>query len=160
MSKKQLAIVLDGVVQSAPVLREPITGGRGQIDMGSSGDRKKNMEEAKIIAMTLRSGALPAELEILEERSVGPTLGKDSIEKGQFAGLVGGLMVFLFMLFLLSGLWTAGQLRTGLQSSYDTGCFDLTSSHSHPSGGGRHHIDHRYGRRCQCDYLRENQRGT
>ncbi len=96
--KKQLAIVLDGVVKTAPNLREPITGGRGQIDMGGTADRKKNMEEAKITAMVLRSGALPAELEPLEERTVGPTLGKDSIEKGKFAGLIGGFLVFLFML--------------------------------------------------------------
>jgi preprotein translocase subunit SecD len=95
--KKQMAIVLDGVVQSAPNLREPITGGRGSIDMGGS-DRQKVMDEATLTAMVLRSGALPAELEQLEERTVGPTLGKDSIEKGKFAGLIGGLLVFIFMI--------------------------------------------------------------
>jgi preprotein translocase subunit SecD len=96
--KKQLAIVLDGIVQTAPNLREPITGGRGQIEMGSSGDRQKTIDDANLTAMVLRSGALPAELEQLEERTVGPTLGKDSIDKGKFAGLIGGLLVFLFML--------------------------------------------------------------
>ena len=96
--KKLLAIVLDGVVQTAPTLREAITGGRGQIELGGTGDRQKNMEEANITAMVLRSGALPAELEQLEERTVGPTLGKDSIDKGKFAGLVGGILVFFFML--------------------------------------------------------------
>ncbi len=96
--KKQLAIVLDGVLQSAPNLREPITGGRGQIELGGTGDRQKAMDEANILAMVLRSGALPAELEPLEERTVGPTLGKDSIEKGKFAGLIGGILVFFFML--------------------------------------------------------------
>ena len=96
--KKLLAIVLDGVVQTAPNLREPITGGRGQIEMGSSGDRQKTIKDAELTAMVLRSGALPAELEQLEERTVGPTLGKDSIDKGKFAGLIGGVLVFIFML--------------------------------------------------------------
>ena len=95
---KLMAIVLDGVVQSAPRLKEPITGGRGSIEMGASGDRQKAMDEANITAMVLRSGALPADLEQLEERTVGPTLGQDSIEKGKFAGLIGGLLVFLFMI--------------------------------------------------------------
>lgn len=96
--KKLLAIVLDGVVQTAPNLREPITGGRGQIEMGGTGDRQKTMNDANLTAMVLRSGALPAELEQLEERTVGPTLGKDSIDKGKFAGLVGAVLVFVFML--------------------------------------------------------------
>ncbi len=94
--KKLMAIVLDGVVQTAPNLKEPITGGRGSIELGS-GDRQKMMDDANLTAMVLRSGALPAELEQLEERTVGPTLGKDSIDKGKFAGLVGALMVFVFM---------------------------------------------------------------
>ncbi len=96
--KKQMAIVLDGVVQSAPRLKEPITGGRGSIEMSGTGDRQKTMDDANLTAMVLRSGALPAELEQLEERTVGPTLGKDSIEKGKFAGLIGGLLVFVFMI--------------------------------------------------------------
>ena len=112
--KKQLAIVLDGVVQTAPNLREPITGGRGQIEMGSNtGDRKKTMDEAKVTAMVLRSGALPAELEPLEERTVGPTLGKDSIEKGKFAGLIGGFLVFLFMLIYYRAYGLLANLALG-----------------------------------------------
>lgn len=96
--KKLMAIVLDGVVQTAPVLKEPITGGRGSIEMNSTGDRQKTLDDANITAMVLRSGALPAELEQLEERTVGPTLGKDSIEKGKFAGMIGGILVFIFMI--------------------------------------------------------------
>ncbi|MCB0378457.1 MAG: protein translocase subunit SecD [Bdellovibrionales bacterium] len=96
--KQLLAIVLDGVVQTAPNLREPITGGRGQIEMGGGGDRQKRIDDANLTAMVLRSGALPAELEQLEERTVGPTLGHDSIEKGKKAGLIGAVLVFLFML--------------------------------------------------------------
>ncbi len=96
--EKLMAIVLDGVVQSAPRLTEPITGGRGSIEMNSSGDRQKVMDDANLTAMVLRSGALPANLEQLEERTVGPTLGKDSIEKGKFAGLIGAVLVFFFMI--------------------------------------------------------------
>jgi preprotein translocase subunit SecD len=112
--KKLLAIVLDGVVQTAPNLREPITGGRGQIEMGRTGDRQKTMDEANITAMVLRSGALPAELEQLEERTVGPTLGKDSIEKGKFAGLIGGALVFLFMLIYYKSYGVLADLALGL----------------------------------------------
>jgi preprotein translocase subunit SecD len=112
--KKLLAIVLDGVVQTAPNLREPITGGRGQIEMGRTGDRQKTMDEANITAMVLRSGALPAELEQLEERTVGPTLGKDSIEKGKFAGLIGGALVFLFMLVYYKSYGVLADLALGL----------------------------------------------
>lgn len=95
---KLMAVVLDGVVQTAPRLKEAITGGRGSIEMGGVGDRQKTLDEANITAMVLRSGALPAELEQLEERTVGPTLGKDSIDKGKFAGLIGAILVFAFML--------------------------------------------------------------
>ena len=101
--KKLLAIVLDGVVRTAPNLREPITGGRGQIEMGSSGDRQKSLDDATDTALVLKSGALPAELEQLEERTVGPTLGKDSIDRGKFAGLIGGVFVLIFMLLYYKG---------------------------------------------------------
>ncbi len=112
--KKLLAIVLDGVVQTAPNLREPITGGRGQIEMGRSGDRQKSIDDANVTAMVLRSGALPAELEQLEERTVGPTLGKDSIERGQFAGLVGAVLVFLFMLIYYKSYGALADLALAL----------------------------------------------
>ncbi|MEM7647213.1 MAG: protein translocase subunit SecD, partial [Pseudomonadota bacterium] len=111
--KKLLAIVLDGVVRTAPNLREPITGGRGQIEMGGQGDRQKSIDDANLTAMVLRSGALPAELEQLEERTVGPTLGKDSIDKGKFAGLIGGLLVFLFMLAYYKAYGVIANLALG-----------------------------------------------
>jgi len=95
--KKLMAVVLDGIVQTAPRLKSPITGGSGIIELGS-GNRDETMKEANLISMVLRSGSLPAELEQLEERTVGPTLGHDSIEKGKFAGLMGALLVFIFML--------------------------------------------------------------
>ncbi len=88
---KRLAIVLDGVVQSAPVIRQAIRGGAARIEgIGS-------LDDAKDLAVILRAGALPAPLRIIEERSVGPTLGKDSIERGTRALVVGFLLVVVFM---------------------------------------------------------------
>lgn len=92
-----MAIVLDKTVKSAPRINEPITGGRGQITLGSGGNRDQTMREAKVISMALRAGALPAALEQLEERTVGPSLGRDAIQKGQTATLIAALAVFLFM---------------------------------------------------------------
>ncbi len=87
------AIILDGKVISAPQIREPILGGTGQIS-GSF-----TVESANDLAVLLRAGALPADLTIVEERTVGPSLGADSIAAGQFASIVAGLLVVGFMLF-------------------------------------------------------------
>ncbi len=92
----QMAIVLDDVVVSAPVLRGRITDS-GQITLGR-GDYQESLAEAQVIATTLRAGSLPANLEQLEERTVGPTLGADSIRKGTIAGIVGGILVLIFMI--------------------------------------------------------------
>jgi len=86
------AIVLDNEVISAPVIREPITAGSGQIS-GSF-----TVQGANDLAILLRAGALPAPLTIIEERTVGPGLGQDSIEKGELAAYVGSIMVIVFML--------------------------------------------------------------
>ena len=94
--KKQMAVILDNVVKSAPVIQERLPGG-GQITLGS-GNYEKMLEEANMIATTLKTGALPAHLQQLEEKTVGPTLGKDSINKGKKAGLIGLFLVMLFML--------------------------------------------------------------
>lgn len=94
-----LAIVLDDVVKSAPSVSEKIDSSSARITLGSSGNYQKTYDEARFIATSLRAGALPAALEQLEERVVGPTLGTDSIEKGKLAGLIGSLLVALFMLF-------------------------------------------------------------
>lgn len=85
------AIVLDNVIISAPEIQEAICGGSGQI----SG--KFTLQEANDLAMLLRAGALPAPLTILEERTVGPSLGADSIAAGEMASLVGLLFVVTFM---------------------------------------------------------------
>src|SRR5690606_38690653 len=84
-------IVLDDKVLSASEIREPILGGSGQIS-GSF-----TVESANNLAMQLRSGALPAKLTVIEERTVGPSLGADSIESGTRAFIVGGLATFILM---------------------------------------------------------------
>jgi preprotein translocase subunit SecD len=88
---QNLAIVLDGKVISAPVIESPIVGGSGIIRGGFT------TEKAQDLALLLRAGALPAPLNVLEERSVGPGLGADSIEAGTTAALVGGGLVVIFM---------------------------------------------------------------
>jgi len=89
---RPFAIVLDNEVISAPVIREPILGGSGQISGNFT------VEQANDLAILLRAGALPAPLTIIEERTVGPGLGQDSIEKGKLASYVGALWVVIFML--------------------------------------------------------------
>ncbi len=98
--KKRLAIVLDGKVNSAPVIQDRISGGRAQIT------GRFTMDEARDLAIVLRAGALPAPVKILEERTVGPSLGRDSIEKGFKSMIIGGLVVVAFMVLYygLSGL--------------------------------------------------------
>ncbi|BCS96137.1 protein translocase subunit SecD [Desulfoluna limicola] len=94
---RRLAIVLDDTVYSAPVIRTKIPGGKAQITGGFT------MEEARVLAIALRAGALPAPVKILEERTVGPTLGADSIRKGVWSMLMGGLVVILFMAVYYKG---------------------------------------------------------
>ena len=94
---KRFAIVLDGEVISAPVIREAITGGSGQISGNFT------FETASDLAVLLRAGALPAPLTILEERSVGPSLGKDSINAGMYAALIAIILVIIYMLVIYGG---------------------------------------------------------
>lgn len=95
---KRMAVVLDKVIKSAPNIREKIPNGRGVIEMGS-GNSQNVLEESQLIATALRAGSLPASLEQLEERTVGPSLGADSIAKGKKAGLIGAVLVLIFMIF-------------------------------------------------------------
>ena len=90
---KRLAIVLDGKVISAPSINEPITSGRGVISGNFS------FQEATDLALLLRSGALPTPLEVVEERTVGPDLGEDSIKSGITSLIVGFILVILFMFY-------------------------------------------------------------
>ncbi len=89
---KRIAIILDDKVISAPNVREPITGGNGSISGNFS------FQEATDLALLLRSGALPTPINIVEERTVGPDLGKDSIESGKISLLVGFILVVFYML--------------------------------------------------------------
>lgn len=95
--KKRLAIVLDNEVKSAPEIREKIAGGDAMIE------GRFTMEEAKDLSIVLKAGALPAPLVVEESRSIGPSLGLDSINKGVFSALLGGLLVAVFMLFYYRG---------------------------------------------------------
>ena len=89
---KPLAILLDNKIISAPNVREPITGGRAQI----SGNF--NIDEVQDLIVKLKAGALPIPVRIIENRIIGPTLGKDSIDKSKFAGLVGLAFILFFMI--------------------------------------------------------------
>ena len=89
---KRLAIILDNKIISAPVIREAITGGNGQISGNFT------FQSATDLALLLRAGALPAPLSIIEERTVGPDLGKDSIDAGTIALIIGFILVNIFML--------------------------------------------------------------
>lgn len=97
---KPIAIVLDGEVLTNPVVQEAITGGRAQI----SGSR--SIEEAEHLAILLRSGSLPVKIEVMENRTVGPTLGQDSKEKSIKAFIIGviGVFVFMILFYRLSGI--------------------------------------------------------
>ncbi len=98
--KKRMAIILDGTVYSAPVIQERISGGNAQIT-GNFSDA-----EARDLAIVLRAGALPVPMDMLQNVSVGPSLGSDSIEAGKMAGIIGTILVVLFMIvyYRLSGV--------------------------------------------------------
>ncbi len=98
--KKRLAIILDRTIYSAPVIQERIGGGNAQISGSFS------MEEAKDLSIVLKAGALPAPLKMLQNVTVGPSLGEDSIAAGTMAGLIGTLAVVVFMIvyYRLSGV--------------------------------------------------------
>jgi preprotein translocase subunit SecD len=88
---KPFAIILDGKVLSAPNIKEPILGGSAQISGNFT------VESANQLAIALRSGALPVDLKVVEERTVGPDLGADSIRKGMIADVVGTLALMVFI---------------------------------------------------------------
>ena len=95
--KKRLAIILDNTVYSAPVIQEKIAGGEARITGNFT------TEEASDLAIALRAGALPAPVKILEERTVGPSLGADSINKGLISVCIGGILVIIFMIIYYKG---------------------------------------------------------
>ncbi|MDX8389008.1 MAG: protein translocase subunit SecD [Mariprofundaceae bacterium] len=88
---ERFAIILEGVVQSAPVIRERISGGTAQITGGFAS------QEARDLSIVLRAGALPAPVKVVEERSIGPSLGQDSVDQGMNSIIIGGILVLIFM---------------------------------------------------------------
>lgn len=116
---RPFAIVLDGEVLSAPVIREPITGGSGQISGSFS------VEETVVLSALLRAGALPAPLTVIEERSVGPDLGSDAIEMGIFTGLVGFALVMVFMVALYGGWGLIANLALAFNIALTFGALSL-----------------------------------
>lgn len=109
-SSKRLAIVLDGKVLSAPTINEPISAGKGVI----SGDY--SVASASELALLLRAGALPAPLHIVEERTVGPNLGSDSIESGKKAAIIGisGVMIIMIWIYGIFGVFANIALIAGI----------------------------------------------
>lgn len=93
---RRLAVILDGNVYSAPVIQAKIGGGSAQITLGGGANFNKTMGEARDLALVLRAGALPVQLDFLEQRTVGPNLGTDSIEKAKLASIVSCVLVFIF----------------------------------------------------------------
>lgn len=101
---RQMAVVLDKVVKTAPNINQKISGGNAVITLGRGGDRQNVLDEAKIIATSLRAGALPVALEQLEERRVGPTLGMDALHKARLAAIIAALLVMIFMIVYYKGM--------------------------------------------------------
>ena len=111
-SGKRLAIVLDNKLLSAPMINEPILGGSGIITGNFT------VESANELALLLRAGALPAPLNIIEERSIGPNLGADSIESGKKAGLIGFIAVIIFMCLTYGILGVFATVALGMALLY------------------------------------------
>jgi preprotein translocase subunit SecD len=119
---KPFAIVLDNEVISAPVIREPITGGSGQIS-GSF-----TVESANNLSILLRAGALPAKLTPIEQRVVGPGLGQDSINKGKLASYVGSVMVVVFMLWTYRLFGLFANIAVGINIAMIFGIMSLLNA--------------------------------
>lgn len=111
---KQMAIVLDKVVKSAPSIRDRIAGGQAVVTLGGGRDRNQMMDEAKMISTALRAGALPASLEQLEERRVGPTLGADAIAKAKMGSYVGAALIVIFMLLYYRSMGAVASVALGI----------------------------------------------
>jgi protein-export membrane protein SecD len=116
---KQLAVVLDNTVYSAPVIRDRISGGKAVIEGGFS------LDEAKDLAGVLRAGALPAPVNVIQNITIGPTLGQDSIRRGVQAAILGGLLVVLFMIFYYRYSGVVADIVLFLNLIYLLGAFTI-----------------------------------
>ena len=150
--KKRLAIVLDDIVYSAPVIQERISGGKAQIT-GSFSD-----EEAKDLAIVLRAGALPAPVRILEQVTVGPSLGQDSIEKGVWSILIGFALVVVFMICLLQVVRRGCEHRAVPERDPHSRDAGHLQGDPYPSRARRNRPHHRYGGGRQRPDLRAGPR--
>ncbi|MCX7856955.1 MAG: protein translocase subunit SecD [Deltaproteobacteria bacterium] len=114
---KRLAIVLDNVVYSAPVIKERISGGKASITGAFT------MDEAKDLAIVLRAGALPAPVKVVQNITIGPTLGQDSIKRGIQASILGAILVIGFMIFYYRGSGIIANIALLLNMLYLLGAF-------------------------------------
>ncbi len=120
--RKRLAIILDNTVYSAPVINERISGGRAQITGSFSAD------EAKDLAIVLRAGALPAPVNVIQNTTVGPTLGQDSIRKGVQAAILGAFLIIAFMVFYYKGSGIVADIALFLNLIYLLGAFSIVQA--------------------------------
>ena len=148
-----LAIVLDGNIVTAPNIRSRIDD-RGLIE-GSF-----TPEEAQDLSTVLRSGALPAAITYLEERTVGPSLGQDSIDQGLKAGLIGAVLVVLTILIVYRLTGHQRGARSDAQHRVDLRHPGVLRRHPDPAGHRRHRPDDRHGGGCQRPGLRAHQGGA
>ncbi len=116
---KRLAIILDNMVYSAPAIRERISGGRAQITGGFTPD------EAKDLSIVLRAGALPAPVTVIQNITVGPTLGQDAIRRGVQAAILGALLILVFMVYYYKGSGVVADIALFLNMVYLLGAFAL-----------------------------------
>lgn len=102
----EIAIILDGNLQSAPYVRAPITGGNASITMGNNNNMAEQMKQSQDLALVLRAGALPASVKVVEERQIGPTEGAQNIHAGVISTVIAAILVIIVMLAIygLSGL--------------------------------------------------------
>jgi len=118
---RRMAIVLDANVYSAPVIQDRIAGGSAQITLGF-GDYNQQLTEARDLAMVLRAGALPVELEFQEQRVVGPSLGADAIKKAEVSALIGAAIVFAFILFYYKSAGLIGMVTILVNVLFGLAC--------------------------------------
>lgn len=116
---KRIAIILDNKILSAPIINQPIIGGEGIISGNFT------IEQATDLALMLRTGALPASLEVIEERVIGPNLGADSIKDGKIAALVGFILVVIFMLLFYGTLGLFASITLAISLLYITALLSL-----------------------------------
>ena len=150
---KPFAIVLDNEVISAPVIREPILGGSGQISGNFT------VQSANDLAILLRAGALPAPLTIIEERTVGPGLGADSIAKGKISSYVGAAMVIVFMLATYGLFGLFANIAVAINVAHDLRRAVDAQRHADAARHRRHRAHRRHRGRLQRADLRAHPRG-